>query len=275
MDYTEFKISFKKIAPINDVVKSVLNEIGFESFVDADNGYSGFIPSDLFSSEVTLSKISHYKNLIDKTEVINHPYQNWNKKWESSFKPIKINEKCVIRSSFHKQENVQYEIIINPEMSFGTGHHETTQLMASALLSQEIKNKRVLDMGTGTGVLAILAELMNAKTIDAVEKDKKVYENAILNSKLNNCSVISFIHGTGKNIQNKEYDVLLVNINRNSIIEEFKYYNSSMVKNSIIILSGFYKSDVSTIEEKGSSCGLKFLSSKSYDEWAVVAMQKI
>ncbi len=273
MDYTEFKILFKSTAPINDMIKSVLNEIGYESFVDFDFGFSSYIPSTIFSKEITLNEISQYEDLIASTEIILHPYQNWNKKWESSFNPIKISDNCIIRSSFHEPEDVQYEIIINPEMSFGTGHHETTQLMSKELLSQHVDGKRILDMGTGTGVLAILAEFMNAKSIDAVELDEKVHENAILNGKLNNCSIIKFINGSGKSIQNNEYDYLLININRNSILEEFMFYASTMVKNSIIILSGFYKSDVSTIEEKGKSFGLKFLSSKSMNEWAVLAMQ--
>jgi ribosomal protein L11 methyltransferase len=275
MDYTEFKISFKNVAPVNDAVKSILNELGYESFVDFDFGFSGYIPSSIFSKKATLNEISLFKSLIEKTEIILHPYQNWNKKWESSFNPIKISENCVIRTSFHKPEGVKYEIIINPEMSFGTGHHETTQLMASELLSQQVNDKRILDMGTGTGVLAILAERMKAKVVDAVELDENVYENAILNGRLNNCSTIKFINGSGQTIQNNEYDLLLININRNSILEEFMFYTSTMIRDSIILLSGFYNSDISTIEEKGRCCGLKFLYSKSLNEWAVLAMQKI
>lgn len=275
MDYTELKISFKTIDLVNDSVKAVLIESGFESFVEFDNGFSAYVPSDIFSKEVSLNNLNSFKSIIDSIEIIIHPYQNWNKNWEESFNPIRISDDCIIRASFHKTEKVKYDVIIDPEMSFGTGHHETTQLMASELLSLDILDKRVLDMGTGTGVLAILAEQMKAKDIDAVELDQKVYENAILNGKLNNCNSINFINGTGKSIQNKEYDFLLININRNSILEEFMFYESTMKKGSVALLSGFYNSDVPTIEEKGRSCGLKFLYSNSLNEWAVLAMQKI
>ncbi len=275
MDYTELKISFKTVDLVNDSVKAVLNETGFESFVDFDNGFSAYIPSVTFSKEDSLNNLNAFKLIIDSIKIISHPYQNWNKKWEESFSPIKISDDCIIRASFHKTEPVKYDVIIDPEMSFGTGHHETTQLMASELLSFEVSDKRVLDMGTGTGILAILAEQMKAKDIDAVELDQKVYENAILNGKLNNCNSINFINGSGKSIQNNEYDFLLININRNSILEEFMFYVSTMIKDSIILLSGFYNSDVSTIKEKGRSCGLKFLYSNSLNEWAILAMQKI
>lgn len=275
MDYTELKISFKTIDLVNDSVKAVLIESGFESFVEFDNGFSAYVPSDIFSKEVSLNNLNSFKSIIDSIEIIIHPYQNWNKNWEESFNPIRISDDCIIRASFHKTEKVKYDVIIDPEMSFGTGHHETTQLMASELLSLDILDKRVLDMGTGTGVLAILAEQMKAKDIDAVELDQKVYENAIQNGKLNNCNSINFINGTGKSIQNKEYDFLLININRNSILEEFMFYESTMKKGSVALLSGFYNSDVATIEEKGRSCGLKFLYSNSLNEWAVLAMQKI
>ncbi len=275
MDYTEFKISFKSKEPINDVIKSELNEIGFESFVDYESGYSAFIPSNLFSEIITLKRIENYKSIIDDTEIIDHPYQNWNEKWESSFNPIEISDNCIIRTSFHEKTNVQFDIVINPEMSFGTGHHETTQLMAKSLLSHELNGKSLLDMGTGTGVLAILAEFMGANSVDAIELDSKVYENSIYNGKLNNCSKINFINGSGVSIKKNTYDYILVNINRNSILEEFKFYASAMEKNSIIILSGFYKSDMSSIQEKGRGYGLKYLNSESLNEWTTLTMKKI
>ena len=275
MDYTEFKISFKSKEPINDVIKSELNEIGFESFVDYESGYSAFIPSNLFSEIITLKRIENYKSIIDDTEIIDHPYQNWNEKWESSFNPIEISDNCIIRSSFHEKTNVQFDIVINPEMSFGTGHHETTQLMAKSLLSHELNGKSLLDMGTGTGVLAILAEFMGANSVDAIELDSKVYENSIYNGKLNNCSKINFINGSGVSIKKNTYDYILVNINRNSILEEFKFYASAMEKNSIIILSGFYKSDMSSIQEKGRVYGLIYLNSESINEWTTLTMKKI
>ena len=207
-------------------------------------------------------------------QAINHPYKNWNKKWESSFNPILINDNCQVRASFHQPSNKKYDIIINPEMSFGTGHHETTRLMAKDLFKHDLKNKTILDFGSGTAILSILSEKLGAKEVDAVEIDKNANQNANQNLVTNNCKAINIIDGDGDSIPNKKYDYLLVNINRNTIIEEFTNFLEVMKKNSIVLFSGFFESDIDYITDLSIKSGLKILYSDLENQWALLVMTK-
>lgn len=274
MDYIEIQFVLKERVPIIDVFIQEIADLGFDAFQENLNILSSFIPSNNYNEKKLQEIIDNYSSFIISFKAIDHPFKNWNKKWESSFNPILINENCQIRASFHQPSDKKYDIIINPEMSFGTGHHETTRLMAKDLFKHDLKNKTILDFGSGTAILSILSEKLGAKEVDAVEIDKNANQNANQNLATNNCKVIKIIDGDGGNIPNKKYDYLLVNINRNTIIQEFTNFLEAMKKNSTILFSGFFESDIDYIKDLSIKSGLKILYSDLENQWALLVMTK-
>jgi ribosomal protein L11 methyltransferase len=274
LDYIEIQFVLKERVPIIDVFIQEIADLGFDAFQENLNILSSFIPSNNYNEKKLQEIIDNYSSFIISFKAIDHPFKNWNKKWESSFNPILINENCQIRASFHQPSDKKYDIIINPEMSFGTGHHETTRLMAKDLFKHDLKNKTILDFGSGTAILSILSEKLGAKEVDAVEIDKNANQNANQNLATNNCKVIKIIDGDGGNIPNKKYDYLLVNINRNTIIQEFTNFLEAMKKNSTILFSGFFESDINYIKDLSIKSGLKILYSDLENQWALLVMTK-
>ena len=274
MDYIEIQFVLKERVPIIDVFIQEIADLGFDAFQENLNILSSYIPSINYNEKKLQELLDNYSAFIISFKAIDHPYKNWNKKWESSFEPILINENCLVRASFHQPSNKKYDIIINPEMSFGTGHHETTRLMAKDLFKHDLKNKTILDFGSGTAILSILAEKLGAKEIDAVEIDKNANQNAIQNLATNNCKAIKIIGGGGDSIPNKKYDFLFVNINRNTIIEEFTNFLKVMKKNSMVLFSGFFESDIDYIKDLSIKSGLKILYSDLENQWALLVMTK-
>ena len=274
MDYIEIQFVLKERVPIIDVFIHEIADLGFDAFKENLNILSSFIPSNNYNEKKLQEIIDNYSSFIISFKAIDHPFKNWNKKWESSFNPILINENCQIRASFHQPSDKKYDIIINPEMSFGTGHHETTRLMAKDLFKHDLKNKTILDFGSGTAILSILSEKLGAKEVDALEIDKNANQNANQNLATNNCKVIKIIDGDGGNIPNKKYDYLLVNINRNTIIQEFTNFLEAMKKNSTILFSGFFESDIDYIKDLSIKSGLKILYSDLENQWALLVMTK-
>jgi ribosomal protein L11 methyltransferase len=274
LDYIEIQFVLKERVPIIDVFIQEIADLGFDAFQENLNILSSFIPSNNYNEKKLQEIIDNYSSFIISFKAIDHPFKNWNKKWESSFNPILINENCQIRASFHQPSDKKYDIIINPEMSFGTGHHETTRLMAKDLFKHDLKNKTILDFGSGTAILSILSEKLGAKEVDAVEIDKNANQNANQNLATNNCKVIKIIDGDGDSIPNKKYDYLLVNINRNTIIQEFTNFLEAMKKNSTILFSGFFESDINYIKDLSIKSGLKILYSDLENQWALLVMTK-
>ena len=274
MDYIEIQFVLKERVPIIDVFIQEIADLGFDAFQENLNILSSFIPSNNYNEKKLQEIIDNYSSFIISFKAIDHPFKNWNKKWESSFNPILINENCQIRASFHQPSDKKYDIIINPEMSFGTGHHESTRLMAKDLFKHDLKNKTILDFGSGTAILSILSEKLGAKEVDAVEIDKNANQNANQNLATNNCKVIKIIDGDGGNIPNKKYDYLLVNINRNTIIQEFTNFLEAMKKNSTVLFSGFFESDINYIKDLSIKSGLKILYSDLENQWALLVMTK-
>ena len=274
MDYIEIQFVLKERVPIIDVFIQEIADLGFDAFQENLNILSSFIPSINYNEKKLQEIIDNYSSFIISFKAIDHPFKNWNKKWESSFNPILINENCQIRASFHQPSDKKYDIIINPEMSFGTGHHETTRLIAKDLFKHDLKNKTVLDFGSGTAILSILSEKLGAKEVDAVEIDKNANQNANQNLVTNNCKVIKIIDGDGDSIPNKKYDYLLVNINRNTIIQEFINFLEAMKKNSTVLFSGFFESDIDYIKDLSIKSGLKILYSDLENQWALLVMTK-
>ena len=274
MDYIEIQFVLKERVPIIDVFIQEIADLGFDAFQENLNILSSYIPSINYNEKKLQELLDNYSAFIISFKAIDHPYKNWNKKWESSFEPIEINENCLVRASFHQPSKKKYDIIINPEMSFGTGHHETTRLMAKDLFKHDLKNKTILDFGSGTAILSILAEKLGAKEIDAVEIDKNANQNARQNLATNNSKAIKIIDGGGDSIPNKKYDFLFVNINKNTIIEEFTNFLKVMKKNSMVLFSGFFESDIHYIKDLSIKSGLKILYSDLENQWALLVMTK-
>lgn len=273
MNYLELRIEVKDLNPLVDLMKQELADLGFESFVDFQNGFSAYISSlDFSKDKVSLFLQNHNDLILDYTSK-EHQYENWNEKWESSFDPVIVSSTCVIRASFHEEFDYDYEIIIDPEMSFGTGHHETTRLMSSYLLENPPENKKVLDFGSGTGVLSILSEKLKASSISSVEIDQLAVSNAIKNGRINHCNKIKFIHGSGDSIPNMAYDLILANINKNTIMSQWDYLLRVSNRKTSIVLSGFYEQDLSDLIQFSSKSGLIPLYSNLENNWAILILK--
>ena len=274
MNYLELQFFFNNRNPIVDIFKQSLADIGFEAFQEDSKCLKAYIPQKIFNKKKFNLIYLKYDFLFSSFDVYDKPYENWNKKWESEFEIININEQCSIRASFHQPTNKKFDIIINPEMSFGTGHHETTRLMANELFNHQLLGKSVLDFGSGTAILSIISAKLGAISIDAVEIDEKVNHSALENLKINNTISINLIIGKGENIPEKKYDFILVNINRNTIIEEFKYFLKVVKNESVLILSGFLYSDVNYISDFLKKSGLNILNSSKENDWVVLVVKK-
>lgn len=272
MNYIEIKVIIDPINIARDIVVAELGEIGFESFVESNEGVDAYIQESMFDEDLMKSlnsfnhayfKIEYTKNIIQN--------QNWNEVWEQSFEPINVNNKCMVRAPFHQAiATIEHDIIIEPKMSFGTGHHETTFLMIQELLEMDLTNKNILDMGCGTGVLAILAEQKKAKKILAVDIDDWAYENTLDNIIKNNCSKIEVLKGGAECIKNKKFDVIIANINRNILLQDLTNYTNSLNNNGHILLSGFFSSDEDLLIEEATKNGLKLSNKKSKNDWTLL-----
>ncbi len=268
MTYLEFNF---KVAPVNlgsEILIAELGQIGFESFVENDTGFLAYIPKqdykDTALEEVQLFNNPEFK-ISWKSKVIEQ--QNWNSQWEKNFDPIKVDNRCIVRAPFHEKEEVDYEIIIEPKMSFGTGHHETTHMMLQHILDIDFNNLSVLDMGCGTGILAILAEKRGAKTIDAIDIDNWCYLNSIENIERNNCTNITVFQGDANLLKTKKFDVIIANINRNILLQDIPTYVKCLTANGLLLLSGFYLKDLEMISQKCEAFGLKFEKKFKKNNW--------
>ena len=267
MNYIELSFVLLEIDHLSDIIVAKLNEIEFESYVETDDGVNAYIQEQLYNKEKLKLVLSDLQNSFSFDYSIKDIKQeNWNSKWEESFEPVEINEQCVIRSQFHEKVDCEYEIIITPKMSFGTGHHETTFLMMNEMFSLNFKEKSVLDMGCGTGVLAILSKMLGSATTLGIDLDEWSYDNSKENAKLNNVESIEFLLGDVSSITGN-FDIVLANINRNIILSDIDKYIDAMNKNSDILLSGFLLGDVEIIREKAESLGLSFISHKNKNKW--------
>lgn len=266
--YIEYQFFIEPLQPASEILIAELGEAGFETFVENEDGISAYIQQSewvegileavqiLKSDEFT---ITYIKNTIEQV--------NWNEEWEKNFNPIIVDDACSVRAPFHEKPNTKFDIIIEPKMSFGTGHHETTHMMIQHILKTDLQNKSVLDMGCGTGVLAILAEMKGAKPIDAIDYDNWCYLNSLENVERNNCSQITVIEGDASTLKGKNYDVIIANINRNILLNDMGTYVLSLNKNGMLFLSGFYNDDIPTIQAECEKYKLKFEEKLERNNW--------
>lgn len=266
--YIGYYFKVKPQQPAVEILIAELGYAGFESFVETDEGVTAYIQKDEWR-EAILEDIQILNS--DEFE-ITYTFEdieqtNWNAEWEKNFNPIIVDNVCAVRAPFHDKFDTQYDIIIEPKMSFGTGHHETTHMMIQHILNNDFKNKSVLDMGCGTGVLAILAELKGANLIDAVDYDNWCYLNSLENVERNNCNHITVIEDDASVLKNKKYDIIIANINRNILLQDLKTYASCLNKNGMLFLSGFYNDDIPMIKAECEKHLLKFEEKLERNNW--------
>jgi ribosomal protein L11 methyltransferase len=276
MNYVEVTALLQPLLPAREVLVVELAERGFESFVETEQGVKAYIQEPDFTPQLLegLMTSDIPEQRLDITTVVIVD-QNWNAQWESSFEPIIVDEQCLIRAPFHAVEKAYpYTITIEPKMSFGTGHHATTHLIVSAMLPMDGTGKTVLDMGCGTGVLAILAEMRGSKAIDAIDIDEWAYENTLENVERNGCKYIRTIQGGAEAIPtDARYDLILANINRNILTRDMHNYVRHMNPGASILFSGFYESDQPEIKQTAEALGLKHISSTFRNEWTMMHFQ--
>ncbi len=253
MNHLEFKISLAPFYPASEILVAKLGEIGFESFVEDEPYILAYIlKSDFndFNLTQVLNEMESFSKIkIEKKEI---PKENWNKRWENSFEPITLGDFCIIRAPFHSSNpNIKHEIIIEPKMSFGTGHHETTQLMIELMKGIDFADKKVLDMGSGTGILAILAEQLGAKSILAIDIEEWAFENMNENLERNNCSRIKTKLGGEEQLpEDENYDIILANINKNILKSQFETYAKLQLANQRMLISGFFQTDLKELSNR-------------------------
>ena len=266
--FIEYQFTVQPKQPATDILIAELGELGFESFLETKEGLLAYIKKSEWDSS-SLERVSALQNsefniAFDSSEI---DQQNWNAEWEANFDPIILGRHCAVRAPFHDKPDVEFDIIIAPKMSFGTGHHETTHMMLQFVLKNEIRGKNVLDMGCGTAVLAILAAMKGASVIHAIDMDHWSYLNALENVKLNKQEHILVKEGKVDLLGDHRYDVILANINRNTLLNDIPVYAKHLNKGGILVLSGFYRDDLPAISEKCASSDLSFQENLENNDW--------
>lgn len=266
--YIGYYFKVKPLQPAVEILIAELGYAGFESFVETEDGVTAYIQKKHWYDDI----LNDIHVLMSNEFEINFTFDeieqtNWNAEWEKNFNPILVDNLCSVRAPFHEKPDTIYDIVIEPKMSFGTGHHETTYMMIQHILKNDFNNKSVLDMGCGTGVLAILVEMKGAKPIDAIDIDNWCYLNSIENVERNNCKNISVYEGDASLLNNKAYDVVIANINRNILLNDLPIYAECLNKEGMLFLSGFYESDISFIEQACNDLKLKLVEKIKNNNW--------
>ena len=266
--YIEYRFKINPKEPATEILIAELGNLNFESFVETEEGLTAYIQKEDWHTnildEVFILQSKEFNIVAEYSEIAQ---TNWNAEWEKNFNPIIVDNLVSIRAPFHNNPNVKYDIVIEPKMSFGTGHHETTHMMVQHLLQLKLENKKVLDMGCGTGILAIFAEMKGAKPIDAIDIDNWCYLNSIENAERNNCNSISVYEGDASLLNNKNYDVIIANINRNILLNDIKIYANCLSSGGILLLSGFYKEDFTIINKEAENQNLKLDGELTKNNW--------
>jgi ribosomal protein L11 methyltransferase len=268
MEYIELSCTLRNDEGLQDILIARLGEIGFESFVENDEVLLAYIQGELYQEqllkEIFIEPLFHdVPYLMTQMEE-----RNWNAEWESSYPFVLIDERCMVRAPFHDPNpNAEFDIVIEPKMSFGTAHHETTSQMIKLLLDEEIRGLKVLDMGCGTGVLAILAMMKGAASVMAVDNDEWAYENSVENLKRNGIHDQPVVRGDASAIENMTFDLILANINRNILLKDMHCYTDCLSEGGKLFMSGFYEADLPAIKAEAVRLGMKFVRHISLNSW--------
>jgi ribosomal protein L11 methyltransferase len=275
VNYIKASITLIPLLPAREVLYADLETLGFESWIDTETGVEAYIQDDDFNGieleDLMVAAMPDQKVLIAIEKI---EKQNWNATWESNFEIIHVNDQCSIRAPFHEPTGKEFDIIIAPQMSFGTGHHETTFLMSQRLFELNLLGCQLMDMGAGTGVLAIIASKLGVERAVAVDIEEWAYQNAMENCKLNEVTNVDVRLGDVTIIDNEKYDIFLANINRNVLLHDMEQYARSLNRDGLLLLSGFYTTDIDALKEKAYDCGLTFEYQTSRNNWAMLQFIK-
>lgn len=280
MKYLEIKLNVEPSEPWKEIFTSVMADAGCDSFMDgeSDNELLCYIPEKDYQEDIfkDLLNSDNYPEIKISYSVAEMEDKDWNAAWEANYEPVLIDDRCYIRAPFHpKSDSAEFEIIIEPKMSFGTAHHATTAQMVEYLLDTNVHQKNVLDMGSGTAVLAILASLKGAEKVTAIDNDEWAYRNGIENANHNNCTNINVLLGDASLLGNENYDIILANINRNILLQDISAYSNCMNINAELFLSGFYEEDLPAIRYCCAKNGLVYQDHKSKDKWVAAHFLKV
>ena len=261
---------------LKEILIAELSLLDYDSMMETEEGLEAYIDKSLYNEDTLTDVIKKYPDEDISFEVQAVVSRNWNEEWEKNYAPIQVENQIYVRATFHEpQPDVPFEIVINPRMSFGTGHHATTYLMLKNQLEINHKNKRILDAGTGTGILAIMAEKLGAKEVIAYDNNSWSIENAPENLELNNCKNIYIKEGTINSLGlQRQFDVILANINKNVLMEEMNRYAAYLVSDGALVLSGFYQQDETDVVERAMACGLTKSLSSVRNDWCSVVFTK-
>ena len=260
-----------------DMLINTLGEVGFDTFEELEFGFKAYIPVDDFDENKLIEALTPYRDLFTFSyEIVLIPQKNWNEVWESNFEPINIHDKVFVRATFHQPKpEIEYEIVIDPKMAFGTGHHQTTSMMLKLMLENEFAGKNVLDMGCGTGILAIMASKLGAAKVTAIDYDIVCFESTLENAQLNNIDNITAICGSKEVIPDEQYDTILANINRNILLDQIQRYSEVLNPEGELYLSGFYEQpDLDIIMDEARKHGLKYIIHKNDSDWVAAKFIK-
>jgi ribosomal protein L11 methyltransferase len=260
-----------------DLLINALGEIGFDTFEEVDFGFKAYIPTTDFDQNKLDEQLAGFREMFSfGYEITLVPQKNWNEIWESNFEPIEISNKIFVRATFHQPKpEFPFEIVIDPKMAFGTGHHQTTAMMLELMLENDFAGKKVLDMGCGTGILAIMAAKLGSSPIIAIDYDPVCQVSTIENAYLNNIGNISALCGSKEAIPGEQFDIILANINRNILLDQMGRYNEALQPGGEIYLSGFYEEpDLSIIKNEALGQGLNYVSHKKCKDWVAAKFVK-
>ncbi|SDS11041.1 [LSU ribosomal protein L11P]-lysine N-methyltransferase [Formosa sp. Hel1_31_208] len=272
--YIGYYFKVKPLQPAVEILIAELGYAGFESFVETEEGVTAYIQQqDWHSGILDEIHILNSKEFDITFTFENIEQTNWNAEWEKNFNPIVVDDQCSVRAPFHEIPNTIYDIIIEPKMSFGTGHHETTHMMIQYILNNDFKEKAVLDMGCGTGVLAILAEMKGAKPIDAIDYDNWCYINSLENIERNKCEHITVLEGDASLLPGRFYDIIIANINRNILLKDLVTYVNALNLNGLLFLSGFYNDDIPIIKAECIKLKLKHVETIERNNWVALKFE--
>ena len=276
MNYCACSFTNPENENLKDMFMELLGSIGFDSFMDTDEGFEAYCQEPALNEEELndIMQMEQFANVkLLKKELI--PDQDWNATWEASYEPVIINEFCRIRAPFHKVEgSYKYDLIIEPKMSFGTAHHETTSQIIELMLQSDFSGLNLLDMGSGTGVLAILAKKLGSATTVAIDNDEWAYRNALDNIRLNDENDIVVELGDANSLNDRQFDVILANINRNILLRDMKEYVKCLVNGGKIFFSGFYEEDLVLITKEAERLGLTYSNHVTKNNWTAAVFVK-
>lgn len=262
---------------ISDILMAELGEVGYDTFEEVDSGLKAYAKTEAFDQSSLDEIVARYEDSFDFSVAINSvEKENWNKKWEENYDPIEVDDRCIVRASFHNiEKKYPIEIVITPKMSFGTGHHATTWQMLKLQLDINFQNKRVLDVGCGTGVLAIMASKLGAKSIEATDIDEWCIENSKENYSLNGINDVKIQQGEIEGLQFEDnFDIIIANINKNVLLIEIPRYASLLLEKGLLLLSGFYEKDIPDIKKCAENYNLILDKIVTKDNWAAVVFSK-